>query len=189
MQPIPPQMNHIPSKINIFSTFACLLILSAFIGCNNAETPERDLGLFLQTDASLYTLAHQNDGLTTEISYTYDNQTGEAVYLVNCNGAFLLKIEREHEGVWSPIWWPILNECLSPPIIIDAGETYNGKLTLWGALPGSDIGPQFESEPGAGNYRLVWIDALTSFQDDTYPFGEQLPLSQRVSNTFQLEIE
>lgn len=58
-------------------------------------------------------------------------------------------------------------------------------LRVWGAPPGSRTVPAFSDEDPQGIYRLVWIDALSSFQD-RLPFGDQIPLQHRISNRFSL---
>jgi hypothetical protein len=37
-----------------------------------------------------------------------------------------------------------------------------------------------------GTYRLIWHQLLRTYDPNRYPFGEELPESLRVSNTFRL---
>lgn len=158
------------------------------VGCDTSTGPTRDPNPPIQTEALVYELRRDARGLGTEISYVFENRTGAPVYLVNCKGSFALRLERWSAGGWAPSWDPVLYQCLSPPIVIDAGATSAHTLNVWGAAPGSNAYPQFEASDPTGVYRIVWLAALTSFQD-RLPFGPEIPLEFRVSNWFRLEIQ
>ena len=120
-----------------------------------------------------------------EIPYVFTNRTGGPVYLVNCRGAFALHLEREDDGAWRTAWVPVLQLCLSLPIVIETNTTFVDTLEVWGAPAGSNTYPQFDADDPSGTYRIVWDNALSSFQD-SYPFGPQIPLDARISNPFTL---
>ena len=167
-----------------------IVIFVLLFACDSQDLElERDTAPWIQTEALLYQLEREGIGLSAEIGYTFENKTGAQVFLTNCRGAFNLTLEREENGVWKPIWYPFLLACLSPPIVIEAGETFNTQLHLWGALPGNNTGPEFIEDVTSGFYRLVWTSAFVSYQEDRYPAGEELELMHRVSNRFYLEIE
>jgi hypothetical protein len=128
------------------------------------------------------------DGLATEIPYVFHNRTGAPVFLVNCNGAFALTLERLEGDQWKVAWGPFLPLCLSPPIVIEAGARFADTLHVWGSPPNQNSAPSFDVADPSGTYRLVWNAALSSFQD-RLPFGEPIPLSYRVSNLFTLGVE
>jgi hypothetical protein len=157
------------------------------LGCDTSTALTRDPDPPIQTEALVYELRQDALGLGTEISYVFENRTGAPVYVVNCNGAFALRLERWSAGEWAPSWGPFLNQCLSPPIVINAGATLADALHVWGATPGSNTYPQFETSDPSGVYRIVWLAALSSFQN-RLPFGPEIPLEFRVSNEFRLEL-
>ena len=161
-----------------------LLIVPALLnGCLSVTGPA-DPPL-LQTDALTYELVRDDSGFTVSIPYTFTNRTGGSVYLPNCRGGFWLHLEREDEGDWHAAWSPFLLLCLSPPIVIEEDEVWVDTLEVWGGLPGGNVWPRFDVADPAGTYRIVWDDALSSYQDHL-PFGRPLPLAERMSNTFQL---
>lgn len=85
------------------------------------------------------------------------------------------------------MWSPIISACLSGPIVINAGETYETTLSVWAGDPNSNVGPQFEDSNPAGIYRIVWNSAYSTYNPNEYPFGTQLSLEERVSNRFYIE--
>jgi hypothetical protein len=147
---------------------------------------ESDSDRLIQTESLEYQFQPDWIGLRVEIPYVFTNRTGRRVYLVNCNGAFALHLERENEGAWRSAWGPALEDCLSPPIVIRRNATFADTLRVWGAPPGSNTRPQFDVNDPSGTYRIVWDHALSSFQADRYPFGPQIPLDARISNRFTI---
>ena len=165
----------------------CLLIVPALLSGCLSVTGAPDLPL-LQTDVLTYELVWDDLGFMVSIPYAFTNRTGGSVYLENCSGAFALHLEREDGGDWHSAWAPVLPACLSSPIVIEEDELWVDTLKVWGGLPGSNFRPQFDVADPAGRYRIVWDEALSSFQDGL-PFGSPLPLAERVSNAFQLTTE
>lgn len=88
---------------------------------------------------------------------------------------------------WETAWSPFLNLCLSPPIVIEPGETVAFTLHVFGGLPGGDLWPKFDSDDPSGVYRIVWDGAVFGYSEDAPSFGRPVPLEQRVSNAFTLE--
>jgi hypothetical protein len=58
---------------------------------------------------------------------------------------------------------------------------------VFGAYPNTNVVPKFFATI-PGTYRIVWTDALSSYQDGGGPFGTQLPFEQRVSNRFAVTV-
>ncbi len=162
---------------------ATLLCASA---CDTYTGPDREDEHPIQTDALLYDLDSDGFGLRVDIPYTFTNRSDGAVYLVNCNGGFGLHLDREGDDGWQLAWSPVLNLCLSPPIVIERNATYIDTLRVRAGEYGSNNYPQFDVEDPAGTYRIVWTAALSSFDANASPFGEQIPLEQRISNRFAL---
>lgn len=164
-----------------------LVIAVAVSGCTSTLEPiERDEELLLQTDRLAYDLDRDDLGFETEIPYAFTNRTGAAVYLVNCGGAWALRLDRKVGNGWEQAWGPVIPSCLSPPIVIEAGEVFSDTLRVWGSRPGRDAHPQWDVADPSGTYRIVWVAALSSFEDRV-PFGPQIPLEHRVSNAFHLK--
>jgi hypothetical protein len=163
---------------------AALLVVTA---CTSPLAPEiQEPGI--QVGGSEYMLTTSGRWMATEIPYVFTNRTGARVYVVNCQGGFGVALERWEDGKWKAAWSPVLASCLSPPILIEAGEQYAGVLNVVGALPGTNAAPRFDVADPSGVYRLVWTAALSSFRDEV-PFGELIPLAARTSNTFVLRLE
>ena len=160
--------------------------MSGALGCDTYTGLERDAEHPIQTDALEYELDSDGFGLYVEIPYVFTNRSGGTVYLVNCNGGFGLHLEREENGAWQYAWGPVLTMCLSPPILIASNATFADTLHVRAGSFGSNSFPQFDVDDPSGTYRIVWTAALSSFDANSYPFGEQIPLEYRVSNRFTL---
>ena len=164
-------------------------VATLVIGCDSQTALERDAELLIQTEEAEYSLVADNNGLATEISYSFENRTGHTVYLSNCNGSFALQLERLQGNEWEVAWEPVLPACLSAPITIERGEVYETTLNIWAGFPGSNSFPQFDAPDFSGTYRIVWVSAYSSYDENEFPFGSAIPLEQRVSNSFLLRIE
>ena len=166
-----------------------VLIYILLSACDTQGVPEANTAPPIQTDAAEYILRANAQVLATEIPYRFENKTGNAVYLVNCNGAFDLYLERYTRGTWEVMWSPFRNLCLDLPIIIAAGEAFTDTLHVVAGYPDSNLLPQFQDDNPAGLYRIVWGAALSSYNEDNFPFGTDLPFEQRISNTFLLHAQ
>ena len=85
-------------------------------------------------------------------------------------------MQKAGEWVWA--WNPLLLLCLSPPIVIEPDEVYRTTLDVVG-IPPPDVSTA---------YRIAWGTGLSSYDPDRYPFGELIPLEERVSNSFTLKL-
>jgi hypothetical protein len=141
----------------------------------------------IQTDREIYTLDWDGAWYRTMVRYTFLNRTGHEVFIVNCNGAFALRLERWTGSRWLPAWSPVLPDCLSPPIEIATGEHREFTLEVVGARPSGNHYPQFDQATPSGWYRIVWMSALSSFQT-SYPFGPEIGAEHRYSNPFRLRV-
>lgn len=164
---------------------ACIALPVLAVGCDSPLSVSDPL---LVTDEPSYVVRFDGLGWGAEIPYTFTNRTGASVYLVNCNGSFGLLLERWEDGQWKTAWSPVMPDCLSPPIVIADGQTFPSTVHMWGAVPGTNHYPQLDGGNPGGTYRIVWINALSSFQDHL-PFGEQIAREYRVSNAFELVVE
>lgn len=95
-------------------------------------------------------------------------------------------MEKFVDGAWIQAWSAIVPQCLSSPIVIPAGQQYQGTIQLFAGYPTNNVYPKFNTPEASGEYRLVWSGVLTSFDAGANPFGEAVPLEQRISNAFTL---
>jgi len=124
-----------------------------------------------------------------QIPYSFTNRTGSKVYLENCRGSFSIFLQTKEDGEWSYTWSPVLPACLSPPIVIEPGEVYATILDLGGCTSGGSCGPTLDlARVTSAPARIVWGTGLSSYDADRHPFGELIPLEERVSNSFRLEV-
>lgn len=154
-----------------------------------AELLQRDMTKSFQTDTLTVTLVSTTEGLTGDIAYSFANHTAQPVYIVNCNGATDLRLEKQVNAQWVTAWGPAVPACLSPPIIVQPEHTYRDVVEVFSGHPTNNLYPKFSVDDVPGVYRLVWRDVLHTFDPNTYPFGEALPLDKRISNMFYLQVE
>lgn len=169
------------------NAIAGLAIAGLLYGCQTTTPPEGNRDAPLQTERAVYELQEDDRGnLGVEIPFSYHNRTGKTVYLVNCRGAVPPSLQRWQEGAWETVWSAVRLLCLSPPIEIAPDAVYEDTLRVFAAPHGSNAGPQFEVPEPAGTYRLIWDMAVHDYDFDDPPSGTPLPLSDRVSNSFEL---
>jgi hypothetical protein len=173
---------------------ALLVTLFAIAGCSgqnpfsvNARFAEFDEGSTLSTDASSYVLEPDGVGLRTVIGLSFTNPSNQPMYIVNCHGGLNTTLEKRVNGEWVPYWSPALLMCLSPPIVIEPGETLTRSLAIWGALPGSNAGPAWASADVEGTYRMVLGSLVWNYTTEGQRFGDPVPVGLRTSNEFTLE--
>jgi hypothetical protein len=148
------------------------------------RTIERDLRAPVQTDSLVYHLTKTAQMYSARIPFEYRNGTGDAIAIVNCHGGLNIGLEKRVAGTWQPFYWPILLECLSPPITIARGALYTNTASIYGALPGSNIFPAFATPDLNGEYRLVWSGLVHNYDDGKRNFGD--PVGPLPSNPFLL---
>ncbi|MDE2764607.1 MAG: hypothetical protein OXQ94_07525 [Gemmatimonadota bacterium] len=173
-------------------TLLCAAAIAAStIGCEST-IPAVVEDTALVTDGTGFRIEREGGGRHIwyggEIPYSFTNRTGSKVYLPNCRGGFDVTLEMEKDGEWVHIFSPILLDCLSPPIVIEPDEVYETTLRVVGCLEGN-CGPRLVLPPSSSTpVRIVWGDALSSYDEDANPFGELIPLEERVSNRFTLQV-
>lgn len=110
----------------------------------------------------------------------------DTVYVVNCNGAILMDLQKRDAGEWRDAWYAEANACLSPPIVVLPGEAFRGEIHVWGAEAGSASVNTFRLAEIDGEYRTIWHQPVHHYRPGFQSFGDTLPLSDRVSNAFTL---
>ena len=138
----------------------------------------------VRTDRSAYVLTQGPQALEATIVTTLRAPAGHAVYILNCNGASGVTLQRKVGDEWVYSWVVTMAACMSPPIVVPPGGEHTARLSLHdrpGAVPG---GGRLES----GTYRVLWSGVLASFDANARGYGPELPLEQRVSAPITIEV-
>jgi hypothetical protein len=142
----------------------------------------------IRTDRSHYVLTNGPQGPETTIVATLRAPAGHPLYILNCNGATGLTLQRKvgEEWVWS--WVIAMNACVSPPIVVPAGGEHTASIYVH-ENSGGVIHPEHGRMIESGTYRVVWTGVLTAFDANAPGFGgPELPLEQRVSAPITIEV-
>ncbi len=180
------------------SVLCAAVVVAAALGCETkAPLPEvQDTAIV--TDSSSFglwkTVGRGETWYGATIPYTYTNRTGSKVYVdYGCFGRHdHLEIDEDGEdgSEWAFFWAP--NACLIGVSFttIEPGEVYRGALHL--ECSSDDSCGERLALPGIAStpFRIGWL-AWASLDEDRYggPIGGDLvPLKERVSNHFTLEV-
>lgn len=174
-----------------------LVVVSAALGgCALEITPPRSHSALasagdepIVTDASVYALDRGPNGWRGTVRYVFTNQTAQTVSMLNCNGAYSLRLEKRVGDAWERAWSPALPECLSPPIRVQPGSSLAGEVEIFAGRLGSNTYPQFVVDEIDGVYRLVIDAAYWNYDHDGPAWGEEPPLSRRISNPFEIHAD
>lgn len=180
-----------PSRMNSHGSIASDTPDAAVEGPFGEETVAlvRDTDAAFQTDRLRYTVASTpSGGINARMSYVFTNPTPGPVYFVNCKGNTPPLLQKRVDDHWVNVWAPTILDCLSPPIVVPPGEEYRNSVSILAAGPDNNLASKLTADSIPGIYRFVWHDVLSSY-DGSYPFGEPLPLEQRISNRFYLHAE
>ncbi len=151
------------------------------------ETLEGPRVTLFRTDSASYTLLAGDGGFRGMIHARLSNQTGNDIYISNCGGAAGVSLEKWIDGRWQTAWSPVSNACWSKPIVVPAGATWDASIDFFAGYPGGRVSPQLNVDDVPGTYRAVWF-GLAKSHSDLLPLLKQLPLEQRISNPFTLEV-
>lgn len=123
------------------------------------------------------------------IPIRYVNRTGDTVYLGYCDREPpRFQVEKKVDGEWvlahrGPICTATL---IYRPFPILPGEVYTDTLRLT-HFRSERVGPRFEVSSIPGTYRAI-LDIYTSWNPERIREREPLPLPERVSNEFRIEL-
>jgi hypothetical protein len=141
----------------------------------------------IRTDADAYELRPWGHiGLATEIHIRFRNITNRTLAIVNCHEMLTPVLQKRTADGWIHMWSPPTLMCLSRPIVILPGRVYERTIHVVGALPPSNVSPEFASRDVAGTYRMVMGSVVTGYDANRQGFGDPVPLQFRVSNEFEL---
>ena len=170
---------------------AAAMVLSA-PGCEST-TPLEVEDTALVTDGTSFRLdtATTRDNLwySGKIPYSFTNRTGEKVYVTqDCLGSIRVGMQMQEDGEWEGVLGQVLVLCDGPPIVIEPDEVYETALNVTACMVGN-CSPKIRLSPNASTpYRIVWFEALSSHDPNQNPHGELIPLEERVSNRFTLQV-
>ena len=176
-------------SMSMRSISGLLGILIFLVGCDLPFGLGQEDEPLLRTEGEEFELREPGsaDVPVLTIPYRFVNRSGSRVFLVNCLGDVRPHMDRRVGGRWVQAYAPLRLFCLSPPVIIEPGAEYSDTLNVHHRgemIDPSD--PQAETPDLEGTYRLRWEIALSSFDKDSYPFGEPIRLLFRFSNSFVL---
>jgi hypothetical protein len=126
--------------------------------------------------------------LTGEIPFQFTNLSERSVSLPNCNRTYPVVLEKWNESDWVQAWSGVMMGCVSPPILVGAGEVFADTLKIFAGQDGTQYYPQFTSDPIDGTYRLALARAYWDY-DEEDDRGALLPERLRISNEFTIRVE
>lgn len=161
-----------------------LLLVLAVSGCapraERAPAPAAPAGI--TTDRSRYELTPGAYGPETRIIATFRAPADTTAWILHCNGAIAWGLQRFDRGEWHDAWVAMTNECLSPAVVVQGDSAFVDTLVFT-----PSAGAVIDSAGvGAGTYRVVFYNVLTSFDIAKRPFGPELPIERRVSGSITL---
>jgi hypothetical protein len=138
------------------------------------------------TDKQHYAMVEGPYGPLTVITTTLTAPHDKRIYITNCNGAMSVGLQQQVVSEWKDVWSPAMNACLSLPIVIEPAKSLTTTITpASGAHAAIDSVANGTNIEG-GTYRVAWHGVYTSFDMNKQPWGEELPLSDRVSPPFSI---
>jgi hypothetical protein len=131
----------------------------------------------IESDRSRYQLRNGPFGPEATIVTTFTAPRDKGVFIMNCNGAHSVGLQRAVGETWVNAWIVEMNGCASPPIVVAAGGKHTATVT---------VASRAHAPIESGTYRAAWFGVLTSVDPARYS-GEELPLEQRVSAPFVID--
>lgn len=119
-------------------------------------------------------------------SVMFTNNTLRTVSFVNCLDDVRPALQKQVGESWTTVWAPVKLTCLSQPITVTPGASYDTQFRVFGADQNTNIVPKFSTSDLNGTFRLVWGGVVFDYNSYGPSFGEPLPVEGRVSNTFTL---
>lgn len=135
----------------------------------------------VRTDREKYEMRDGPFGPEAAIVTTFRAPRERNVWVVNCNGAINVGLQRLDGSRWVDAWAPEMNACFSTSIELAAGEERTYAITIVSRADAPDPSQRTEQRIESGTYRVVWYGVLTSFDREAFKEGKELPVEQRVS--------
>jgi hypothetical protein len=167
-------------------TCLCLVALLLVACADDPLDVEFGDGPPIRTDATSYVVTQRDDVFEVKIAFTFENRLPQPIYLERCAGVLLPPLLERKVGDGWRTEWSAPDYCASFAFTLAPGGRYQDTLRIHAHPFGGDRKPQFTSSDVTGTHRLQWDHALRSFDADSKPPGERVPLRHRISNEFEL---
>lgn len=168
------------------ASLAILLLLAACTKPSEAPAPppqaakKAEPAAPITTDRARYTLQEGPYGPETTIVSTYTAPPERAVYLVNCNGASPMGLQRQVGNEWVLMWNIEMNACASAPIVIPPGGRHTGTFTAASGVDALVESRRTDTRLDPGTYRVIW-HGLTASENPVAGKHDFLAVEERVS--------
>lgn len=139
------------------------------------------------TDRPRYVMQEGPFGPEATIVSTYTAPADHDVYLLNCNGAFAVGLQRPIGEKWEHVWLPAMNACMSAPIVIRAGESRQAMIVVDSGVDAAVSSRRSGTKIASGTYRVIWHGLLGAYDPNAKPPEMDLPVEQRVSAPIFIE--
>jgi hypothetical protein len=150
----------------------------------------RDLTAAIQTDQLLVSLNGYGQFLKGQpIRATIYNPRPDTSFIVNCNGATALALEKQYGTEWRMAWVAAVPGCGSAAIVIAPGGHYDAVFDISGGTFGSNVVPQFGVAYIPGVYRMVFSRIVSSFSMSSPISGTPIAVELRRSNPFAIIVD
>ena len=92
-----------------------------------------------------------------EIASTIENRGSAAIHLLGCQTPNRPQLQKNVAGIWTTVYSMFELECISPPFVLDKGDSYSDVLEVETPLdPEFSLGAKWESGIAVdGTYRLI----------------------------------
>lgn len=132
----------------------------------------------ITSDSAEYAIRRTDTGFDVRVGLTYRNSHATAVELWACQAEFTQRLERWNGRAWETLFVPLAFSCkawatVSPAMELSQLQHYAG------GSPATPFKPTWGASDPSGSYRAVW---------SVRQGGIELPLEQRISNTFRLRL-
>jgi hypothetical protein len=147
----------------------------------------------LRTQGGVFDVRATRDAYEATIDVTFTNPTEGPVYIPTCREPNPPVLQKWEGGSWVAAYRPVVLGCLGPPVVIEAGQSYDYTYRVTASRRPNTY-PRFMVREIPGTYRLQWDMLRTWTPDATTPdgrsagLGEPLPADLTTSNTFDLRL-
>src|SRR5687767_9595372 len=115
----------------------------------------------VRADRTSYVLTNGPQGPEATIVTTLRAPADKSLYLLNCNGATGVSLQRKVGHEWVYAWTVMMNACMSPPIVVPPNGEHTARVYLHEHSGGVTY-PQRARMIESGTYRVIWTGVLTS---------------------------
>jgi hypothetical protein len=169
-----------------------LTLVAFLVACGSAEVlstgPDFSVNgdAPIRTDSAIYHVRTTSNSHEVTIGVTFTNRSGGTAYIPTCRTTHPPVLQKWEGEQWVTVYSPAVLDCLGPPVVIEAGASHEYTYRVLASRRPNTY-PRFETQQIGGLYRLNWHILGSWTPDGPEPgIGVELPLEQRVSNTFTI---